>query len=194
MGSPARHPIIPREVVDVVARSEISGIKEDVNALSHKIESLASKHDINFLSEAIQRIALKQDSSSRPNFQVLLSSIALGVTILIAIGGFAYWPITATQADLKETIKTLSERVVYQRRYDSNYESIGKQFDQLRKDKADKDVLEQIEKRISTIVPRAEVNAIIGDRDARINGAIRRIERLETLTLGVRPTLRLQGD
>lgn len=126
--SPADHALIPGEIVDLVARSEIKGIKEDVHQLDRKIDGLASKGDIRLLSETIGSIAAKQDRAAQPNWSILLSAFAIGLTFLGIVGGFAYWPIISQQNDLKDTVKTLASGVVYQRRYDNNQANTDTRF------------------------------------------------------------------
>jgi hypothetical protein len=164
MANPGDTPLIPGELIDLLARAEIKGVKDDLHSLSTRFDS-----GFTLLSQKI-------DNLRTPQYSLVVSVVGLGMMVLVAIGGFAYWPIRETQSDLKDSIRALSQGVVYQRRYDSGQVEVIRQFEELKREKATKETMA----------------AIIADRDNRMSGIVRRLERLESATSGRTP--RAKGD
>ncbi len=161
------------ETIDALARVEIAGVKEDVRSVSRDLHSLrdtaATKADINSLGTSIANLSNKHDQLRQPQYSLVVSMVGLTVGILATLGGFALWPIREGQNDLKDTIKTLAQGVVYQRRYDDNNQRVYKILDDIREHMVDEKTF----------------RAIIADRDARLNGNVRRLERLENRAFGL---------
>lgn len=148
-------------LVDQIARAEIAGIKDDVARLVRSVDSLRDT----------------MAEGRRPQWQ------ALGVLLMaiLAIGGFAYWPIRETLSDLKTA-------------FTSNSDTLNKLMIAL----PDKFVTvrehDRLLSRTELLMPRMEFEKVLADRDNRISGAVRRIERLEVLTGGRNVRPRIQGD
>lgn len=170
--------MISGEVIDLLARHEIAGIKEDVRGLSrdvhHLRDNMATRVDMASLAAAIA----KQEEGRRPQWQ------ALGVMLAFAgaIGALAYWPI------LKGTDKLESALVETNKTVQALFIALPDKFPSIREH-------ERLLRRVDRdLVPRSEIDKTNSDRDARIAGSVRRLERLETLILGRRPGIRIQGD
>ena len=103
-------PRSPSEVVsDSALRVRVDALAEDVHLFRGELRETRVT-----ISREMAEISAKIDTGQRPNYQ------ALGVILtgFIALGALAYWPIRETTQSVKTDLQTLSERVVFIRRYE----------------------------------------------------------------------------
>lgn len=162
-----------------VTQIEINAIKEDVRGVVREVhglrDTMATKSDFLSLQSAI-----REEASKRGPMWPLYSLMMTGV---LAIGALAYWPIRESQNDLKDTVRTLATSVVYSRRFDAQVGAIERTVNDIRQtyitQREFDRMLKLFDDHISKAVERAELQAIVTDRDSRIGGTVRRLERLE---------------
>ena len=138
----------------------IEGIVVEINAIKATVSQLAST--VNTLAETI-------NERGRAPWGVILTGIGVSVTIIIAVGGLAYWPVISGQQKAEVRIEQLQARVdTVAGGYVSRAEN-----DRLRSEDKDRaaivrqqvnDDIKQLTEAVNTIsrtfVPRVEAEAI----------------------------------
>lgn len=152
----------------------VQRIDQDVRRLGTEIDhvrgQMVTKQDFtNFASRieaSIAALSAGQADSRAPNWT------ALGVLLsgIVAFGAFAYWPIKEQINDARADIKTISENAVFNRRYSEQVSRILEQIKTLREGAID---------RHEQAAELKRLDVIDADITRRVDGAVRRLERLE---------------
>lgn len=132
--NPGSRPLVSGEVIDLLARAELKGVKEDVHNLAVKVDGLASKGDIAALTHSIGAIADKQDRLQTPQYGLIVSIASFLFFLLTAIGGFAYLPVQRDLTRLDTALAVLVDKGVFAKQYDSDQARIAELVRSLRAD------------------------------------------------------------
>jgi hypothetical protein len=89
----------------------VDNLSDDVHGIQLEMRSMRTE-----LFAAINSLASKQEAATTPNWQMY----GVQVSVIVAIGAMAYWPINASTNDLKTTVATLAANVVSQKQYDAD--------------------------------------------------------------------------
>jgi hypothetical protein len=104
--------------VDALA-GDIAGVKRDVHELRG---TMASRADVLLLAQKMDDLSKEFINRNRPNWQPIVTAIGVGLSICVAIGTLAYWPITTQLANLQELTsyrqRTEVDRLVPRREVD----------------------------------------------------------------------------
>lgn len=94
---------------------QVTNLEGDYRDLKTVVISLDRK-----LDASMAAISAKLDESREPKWQ----AYGVMLTVILAVCALAWLPLRESQNDLKAAIKTLSEGVVYVKRYENNQQSI----------------------------------------------------------------------
>lgn len=89
----------------------VDNLSDDVHGIQLEMRSMRTE-----LFAAINSLASKQEAATTPNWQMY----GVQVSVIVAIGAMAYWPINASTNDLKATVAALAANVVSQKQYDAD--------------------------------------------------------------------------
>lgn len=89
----------------------VDNLSDDVHGIQLEMRSMRSE----FLA-AINSLASKQEAATSPNWQMY----GVQVSVIVAIGAMAYWPINSATSDLKAAVSMLAANTVPQRQYDAD--------------------------------------------------------------------------
>jgi hypothetical protein len=185
--------------VDNVER-DIGHIEQQISAIR---DTMATRADMERISASISSLASRHAEITRPQYGLLVSVVGLGVTILVVLGGFAYWPISTTTSDLKLAVITLAEKTVPHRQYEADVTLARTERVKLREDlnvtvqqqryntdKAAIDIqLANIRERMLTKSEfdvqhrdlKDYISTVRGERNGSVESILRRLERIEAL-------------
>lgn len=99
----------------------VLGLENDVQKIDQKLDSGLNSLRVDF-NTAIASIVSKLDAQGKPNWNVIVAGIGVGITILVTLGTLAYLPIKSDTDSLK------SESL---RRYEQTRNESRTNYDQL---------------------------------------------------------------
>jgi hypothetical protein len=108
-------------------RVRVENVEHDISIIGSQVntirDTMATRADITSIIRQLETMSMTAAALAKPNYGLMVSVAGVVMVFLTMIGGFAYWPIAATQTDLKSAVISITHDSVSQKQYDQEWQS-----------------------------------------------------------------------